>query len=190
VARAIVDGTTLPGDVEVDGERLARVGVRPPGRRGTATAGFVDLQVNGYAGVDFLHADGAGHAAAGRALAGIHLEGPFLAAERRGAHNPELLRPPDLELVADLIDRGLVTYVTLAPELAGGLDLVRLLVERGIVVALGHSNADAACAHAGFDAGATTVSHLFNAMPPMDHRGSRPGRRCPGTGRRDRAGDL
>jgi N-acetylglucosamine-6-phosphate deacetylase len=209
VARAIVDGTTLPGDVEVDGERLERVGVPPPGRRGTATAGFVDLQVNGYAGVDFLHADGAGYAAAGRALvaagvtthqptfitaapevhrravevvaglppdatapriAGIHLEGPFLASERRGAHNPELLRPPDLELAADLIDRGPVTYVTLAPELPGGLDLVRLLVGRGIVVALGHSNAEAACAHAGFDAGATTVTHLFNAMPPMDHR--------------------
>jgi N-acetylglucosamine-6-phosphate deacetylase len=106
----------------------------------------------------------------GARIAGIHMEGPFLAFDRRGAHNPDLLLPPDLELVADLIARGPVTYMTLAPELPDGTELVRELVARGVVVSLGHSDADAAAAHAGFDAGATTVTHLFNAMPPLRHR--------------------
>jgi N-acetylglucosamine-6-phosphate deacetylase len=209
VARAVVDGSIVRGDVEVDDGRVGRVGVHPAGRRGTAVAGFVDVQVNGYAGVDFLAADHDGYETAGRALvaagvttyqptfitappdvyrravevvaslpamlggpriSGIHLEGPFLAFERRGAHNPDLLRPPELDLVVDLIARGPVAYMTMAPELPGGTELVRQLVSRGVVVSLGHSDADTAAAHAGFDAGATTITHLFNAMPPLRHR--------------------
>jgi N-acetylglucosamine-6-phosphate deacetylase len=60
--------------------------------------------------------------------------------------------------------------VTLAPELRGSLDVVRALVEQGVVVSAGHSAATAGQAEAGFDAGIRMVTHLFNAMPPLDHR--------------------
>ncbi len=63
-----------------------------------------------------------------------------------------------------------MAQVTLAPELPGGLELIDLLCERGIVVSLGHSNATAAEAHEAFDRGARTVTHLFNAMRPFGHR--------------------
>ena len=68
VAAALVDGALVPGDVEVDGGAITAVGlVRPPGR-GVAAPGFVDLQVNGFAGVDFMHTDRAGYAQAGEAM--------------------------------------------------------------------------------------------------------------------------
>jgi N-acetylglucosamine-6-phosphate deacetylase len=93
-----------------------------------------------------------------------------LSPRRKGAHSPDLLVDPDPELMTTLLAAGPVTHVTLAPELPGALDLIRELRARGVVVALGHSDADAATAHAGFDAGATTVTHLFNAMAPFSHR--------------------
>ena len=196
VAAALVDGALLPGDVELDGGRIARVGVPGPGS-GIASPGFVDLQVNGFAGVDFMHADGEAHARAAAALLatgvtaylptlitapeadtlaaldalprgpeilGAHLEGPFLAPGRLGAHPPEHRRDPDPALLDRLLATDRVTHVTLAPELAGALDLVDTLTARGITVAAGHTDATAAEAHAGFDRGIRTVTHLFNAM--------------------------
>src|SRR5690606_41305012 len=65
---------------------------------------------------------------------------------------------------------GPLTYVTLAPELPGALELIPRLVEMGVVVAIGHSDADAATAHAAFNAGARAVTHLFNAQRPVHHR--------------------
>jgi N-acetylglucosamine-6-phosphate deacetylase len=105
-------------------------------------------------------------------LAGIHLEGPFLSAARRGAHDASLLVPPTVEALSRLVDAaaGSLRMVTLAPELPGGLDAVSWLVERGITVALGHSDCDAATATAAFDRGATVVTHLFNGMRPLHHR--------------------
>jgi N-acetylglucosamine-6-phosphate deacetylase len=103
---------------------------------------------------------------------GLHLEGPFLAPERRGAHDPDLIVPPSRELV----DRegwsrdGGVALVTLAPELPGAADLARTLVDRGVVVSAGHSSATAAQARAAIDAGVTWVTHLFNAMVGLHHR--------------------
>ena len=198
VAAALVDGALVPGDVEVDGDRIARVGLGGPGR-GIAAPGFVDLQVNGFAGVDLMHADREGHARAGAAMLatgvtaylptfvtapepevlaalhalpdgpeilGAHLEGPFLAPGRLGAHPPEWRRDPDPALLDRLLAGGRVTHVTLAPELPGALDLVDALIARGITVAAGHSDATAAEAHAGFDRGIRSVTHLFNAMRP------------------------
>jgi N-acetylglucosamine-6-phosphate deacetylase len=114
-------------------------------------------------------------AAAGRPFAvplGLHLEGPFLATDRRGAHPSSLLRPPDAGLVAAegwTRDAG-VAMVTLAPELPGALDVVHALAAAGIVVSAGHSSATAEQASAAIDAGTTWVTHLFNAMAPLHHR--------------------
>jgi N-acetylglucosamine-6-phosphate deacetylase len=105
-------------------------------------------------------------------LAGIHLEGPWLSGGHCGAHDPALLRAPDPAEVARLLDaaEGTVRMVTLAPELEGGLDAVRLLVERGVVAALGHSDATDAETRQALDAGVRVATHLFNAMRPIHHR--------------------
>jgi len=99
---------------------------------------------------------------------GVHLEGPFLAPAWAGAHDPAHLLPPDPALAAELCDAGPVTMMTVAPELPGGLELVRMLAARGVVVSLGHSDADAAAAHAAFGAGAPGRSR------PRSPRPSRP----------------
>jgi N-acetylglucosamine-6-phosphate deacetylase len=101
---------------------------------------------------------------------GLHFEGPYLAPERRGAHAPTHLRPPDREAAAGWSRDAGVAIVTLAPELPGALDLLRDLVERGVVVSLGHSSATATEASVAVDAGARWTTHLFNAMAPLHHR--------------------
>ena len=106
---------------------------------------------------------------------GLHLEGPFLSPEWPGAHDPEHLRPPDPALLDELLAPGQVTTVTLAPELDGALELVETLAARGVLVSCGHSDADAAQAHAAFDRGARAITHVHNA-----HRRWRP--RDPGLG--------
>ncbi|WP_371739942.1 N-acetylglucosamine-6-phosphate deacetylase [Frigoribacterium sp. VKM Ac-2836] len=105
-------------------------------------------------------------------LDGVHLEGPWLSSTRRGAHDPALLRSPEPAEVEALLDaaRGTVRLVTIAPELPGAVDAIRLLVDRGVVVALGHSDCTAAEAHAAADAGATVVTHVYNGMRPLHHR--------------------
>ncbi|WP_439565781.1 N-acetylglucosamine-6-phosphate deacetylase [Microcella sp.] len=105
-------------------------------------------------------------------IVGSHLEGPFLAIGRRGAHAPEFLREPDPQTIQGLIDagRGTIRQVTIAPELPGALDAVRQFADAGIVVAIGHTEADEHIARAAFDAGATLVTHVFNAMPGIHHR--------------------
>jgi len=101
---------------------------------------------------------------------GLHLEGPFLNPERKGAHVAAHLRLPDPELVGRWSQDTGVALVTLAPELPGALDLIRRLADRGVVVSLGHSSATADEATAGVDAGARWATHLFNTMPPLHHR--------------------
>ena len=110
--------------------------------------------------------------AADGVIAGIHLEGPFLGARRRGAHDPTLLRNPAPELLDLLIGaaRGSLRMVTLAPELAGGLAAIRRLRERGIVPAVGHTDASYAQTLEAVDAGAAVATHLFNGMRPLHHR--------------------
>ena len=103
-------------------------------------------------------------------VVGAHVEGPFLSPERLGTHPREHRRDPDLALLDRLLDAGRVTELTLAPELPGAEALIQRLLERGVVVSAGHTNATAAQAHAGFDLGVSTVSHLFNAMRPFRSR--------------------
>jgi N-acetylglucosamine-6-phosphate deacetylase len=105
-------------------------------------------------------------------IAGIHLEGPSLAATRCGAHEPSLLRPPDPAEFNRLItsSRGHIRMVTLAPELPGALDLVRSAADQGVIAAVGHTDGTAADVRAAFEAGARVATHLFNAMRPVHHR--------------------
>ncbi len=210
VAAALVDERVVPGDVRVEGGRVAAVGL-PPARSGLAAPGLVDLQVNGYVGVDLVHAGRLGWQEVARALArdgvaafvanlvtsplpatraaldvaaavveaprpgdarllGAALEGPYLSPRRAGVHRVEHLRSPDVGELAALVQRAPVVAITLAPELPGVLDVVRWAVARDWLVSLGHSDCSAEQAHAAIDAGARTVTHLFNAMAPVAAR--------------------
>ena len=104
---------------------------------------------------------------AGAVPLGLHLEGPMLAPTRRGAHPPHLLAAPTLELVAGWSRDAGILMVTMAPELPGAVEVVEHLAARGVVVCLGHTDANTAQAAAAVAAGATAVTHLGNAMPPM-----------------------
>jgi N-acetylglucosamine-6-phosphate deacetylase len=206
VAAAVVDGALLRGDVEIADGLVAAVGVGNGNGRGLAVPGLVDLQVNGFGGVDFATADLDGYRRAGEALLesgvtafqptlisapedeltaalgevprgaigprviGVHLEGPFLAPRRLGAHPVAARRDPDPALLDRLLAAGPVSEMTLAPELDGALELVDRLHERGVVVSCGHSDATAEEANRAFDRGVATVTHLFNAMRPFSHR--------------------
>jgi N-acetylglucosamine-6-phosphate deacetylase len=206
VRAALVDGQIVPGDVEVEEGLIAGYGLPSANGRGIASPGFVDLQVNGFGGVDFLDADTAAYARAGAALLesgvtaylptlitapedrllaalaeipeggrgprilGAHVEGPFISPRRLGTHPPAARRDPDLELAERLLAAGPVRLCTLAPELPDALELVDLLVSRGVTVSAGHTDATAEEANTAFDRGVGTVTHLFNAMRPFSHR--------------------
>lgn len=103
---------------------------------------------------------------------GSHLEGPFLSHGRRGAHDPALLRHPDQAAVESLLEAaaGTMRQVTLAPELTGALDAVRQFTAAGVIVAVGHTEADLELTREAFDAGARILTHAFNAMPGIHHR--------------------
>jgi N-acetylglucosamine-6-phosphate deacetylase len=209
VASAVIDGALVPGDMALDGDEIAAVGLSGNGS-GMAVPGFVDLQVNGYAGIDVLSAGADELLSMGEALLrdgvfayqptiitaaldavrqalgeihettcrttngatiiGAHLEGPFLSPARPGTHSVAHLRTPDLKLLDELLASGTVSMVTLAPELIGAVDLIEACHHRDVVVSLGHSAASAKDAKRGFEAGATAVTHLFNAMEPFSGR--------------------
>lgn len=207
VQAALVDGVVVAGDVDIDDGLITRIGVMPAGASGLAVPGLIDVQVNGFAGVDFATAEPEDYATAAAAMAatgvtsfqptlislpaadyvvalerlaatstpsarilGMHLEGPFLSPLWCGAHDPANMVDPDTALAARLIEAGPVTHMTIAPELPGALDVIEMLAARAITVAVGHSDADAVTANAAFDRGARSVTHLFNASRPWDHR--------------------
>lgn len=101
---------------------------------------------------------------------GLHLEGPFLNPDKKGAHNPAHLRPATTTGIEGWSPEASVRLVTLAPELPGALEAIAELVRRGVVVSTGHSTATFEQATAAFDAGARYATHLFNAMPALHHR--------------------
>ncbi|WP_217592078.1 N-acetylglucosamine-6-phosphate deacetylase [Cohnella sp. GbtcB17] len=108
----------------------------------------------------------------GAAIAGIHMEGPYLHPKRKGMQNEAYLRHPDLnELETILATTGdQLKMVTLAPELPGGLEMIERLVAKGIVVAVAHSDATYEQAKTAFAAGASHITHCFNGMRPIHHR--------------------
>ena len=108
--------------------------------------------------------------ASGAEVLGVHLEGPFINLEKRGAHAAAHVLRPDTELLAHLLDLGPVRMVTLAPELEGAGDLVALASNRGAVVSAGHSDVAFEPAYGALDGRVIGVTHLFNAMSAMHHR--------------------
>lgn len=105
-------------------------------------------------------------------ILGVHVEGPFINKQKKGAQSEATIRDPNLDQVRVYLAAApeRVKVMTLAPELPGGLDLVRLLTENGVIASLGHSAANYETALAAIEAGATHATHLFNAMPPLHHR--------------------
>lgn len=107
-----------------------------------------------------------------RGIAGLHLEGPHLSVARKGAHDANLIRPmtqDDLDLLIDAAKRLPNLMVTVAPENTTNAQ-IRAIADAGIIVSLGHTDADFATCMAAFEAGARCVTHLFNAMSPLTSR--------------------
>ncbi len=106
----------------------------------------------------------------GAEMLGVHLEGPFISPEKRGAHPQAFVVPPDPRLLEEWMDLCPVRMVTLAPELEGAENLIRFANGRGVVVSAGHSEASFEAAYAAFDHKVAGLTHLFNAMSPIHHR--------------------
>lgn len=108
----------------------------------------------------------------GAELVGIHLEGPFLSAEKKGAQNGDFLHAPDIAMFRRLQQaaEGAVKLVTVAPEEPGGTDFIRDVAAEGITVSIGHTAADYETTSRAYRAGASHATHLYNGMPPHHHR--------------------
>src|ERR671913_1567440 len=111
-----------------------------------------------------------GAIARGACVLGAHLEGPFLAPERKGAHDPANLRSVDLGFLRELLRSEKVKLMTLAPELPKSLEGIELLLEEGAVASAGHTEATYEKVMRAADAGLRLGTHLYNAMRPLAHR--------------------
>jgi N-acetylglucosamine-6-phosphate deacetylase len=159
-----MDITTNPDTIWQVGERLTCFGVTsflptiisaPPEVIRKAQAVLHQGPPDGYRGARVI---------------GLHLEGPFINPEKRGAHNPVYINLPKPEDYNHWSPASDVRLVTLAPELPGALTAVQTLSKHGVIVSAGHSQADLNQSQAGFEAGILYGTHLFNAMPPFNHR--------------------
>ena len=105
-------------------------------------------------------------------IAGIHLEGPYICAAKRGAQPAEFVRPPNAEEFAHWLKLGwgMIRKITIAPEIAGAEEVIKLACSKNITVSLGHTNATAAEAETAIDWGVTSATHVFNAMTGLHHR--------------------
>ena len=175
-----IDGAR-PGRLVLAGDLIAAVEEDPSaGDEPFIFPGFVDLQVYEPAGIAatgvtaYLQAAQEPLETSDPLCLGLHLEGPFLNPEAAGAIPVEALRDVDLGLLARWLARGDVRLVTVAPELEGAFDAVRLIVETGAVAGLGHTTANCATVSAAIDAGARFATHVWNAMAPVQARSTGP----------------
>jgi len=126
------------------------------------------------AGIECAHAAAvaAGSVEDGATLLGLNFEGPFVSPDRRGALPPEWLTEPDLRMLGRLLAAGAgsVRLMTVAPELPGASAVIGALRDAGVRVSVGHTDAKYEQAKAAFEAGASHVTHAFNAMRPLHHR--------------------
>ena len=140
----------------------------------TTVTAPVDTTLRSLSGIakEIAKARDNGHAGSEARILGIHFEGPFISPHRRGVHPADLILPPDTELFDRMYDaaEGHARLMTIAPEMPGAIELAKHAISRGVHISLGHSNATVAEARAGFDAGAVSATHTFNAMRPFDHR--------------------
>lgn len=102
---------------------------------------------------------------------GLHLEGPYLNAKRRGAHVAAFIKKAAFDEVKALLEEadGVIKFMTIAPELQDD-EVIQLLLDHGVVLSIGHSDATFEQATAAYNKGITTTTHLFNAMPSIHHR--------------------
>ncbi|MHC4325578.1 MAG: N-acetylglucosamine-6-phosphate deacetylase [Planctomycetota bacterium] len=123
-----------------------------------------------------LAAEYAGRDLGGANLLGIHLEGPFISLEKKGMILPDCICLPSEQILNEIqrITEGHLSMMTIAPELPESPEVIRSLTESGSIASFGHSNADYEQTLAGFDAGISHVTHLFNAMPSIHHRSPGP----------------
>ena len=140
-------------------------------RRNGTTTMLASLVTAPLADLEARAAMLAGLAAEG-VIAGLHLEGPFLAAARCGAQDPRHMIAPDAAAFDRLLAMaaGWLRVITLAPELPGAADLITSAVQAGVIAAVGHTDATADVTAAAVDAGASHATHLFNGMRPLHHR--------------------
>lgn len=105
-------------------------------------------------------------------VAGITMEGPFFSEKKKGAQNAAYLKKPDIKLFTRLQETagGMIRVACVAPELPGAIEYIKEVKKTGVTVSAAHTEADYDQAAAGFEAGGSHVTHLFNAMPPFLHR--------------------
>lgn len=176
------DATLVPGFVDLhvhggaggshdDGADGIRAAVALHRRHGT-TRSVLSLVANPVPDLVRSLGDIRAAMAADPTVLGAHLEGPFLSPHAAGAHAHEHLVDPTPARIEALLAAGdgVLRQVTIAPELDGSLDAIRRLVDAGVVAAVGHTTCSGDVARAAFDAGATVLTHAFNAMPGIHHR--------------------
>jgi N-acetylglucosamine-6-phosphate deacetylase len=215
---SVEDGRAL--EVRVSGAAVDQIKeIEDPGSLPYLSPGLFDIQVNGYAGVDYgydelsgedvertvyaLAASGTTHHHAtiitnppevieerlkifrraaedpvvGEALAGVHLEGPFISPEDgpRGAHDPRFVQPPDFGLFTQWYETsgGMIRMITVAPEVEGAIEFIEKVSALGVVCAIGHTAADGQTISRAVDAGARLSTHLGNgshaSLPRLDN---------------------
>jgi N-acetylglucosamine-6-phosphate deacetylase len=156
-------------DVGTDARALEALGRELPK---TGVTSFlptaISWPVERYA--DFVDAIRKASNSPGAIILGTHIEGPFLSPARKGAHDPTNLRPVDLELTERLVDSGVVRVMTLAPELPGAKEAIRILLNGGVVPSAGHTEAGYEEMLRAIDAGLPMGTHLYNAMSSFEHR--------------------
>src|SRR5829696_3162860 len=139
----------------------------------TGTTSYLPTVISSPEGLyeEALPAIGAAHSSSpGAEVLGVHLEGPFINLDKKGAHAAAHVLRPDTELLGRLLDLGPVRMITLAPELEGAGSLMSLATRRGVVVSAGHSDIAFEPAYGVLDGQVSGVTHLFNAMSAMHHR--------------------
>lgn len=177
----MVSGLICPGfiDLQINGAFGIDVGPDENGLRELATrlpqtgiTAFLPTAISwpGERYEVFLEALQKASSARGARILGAHIEGPFLSPERKGAHDPENLRPVDLGLLKDILGAGLVSVMTVAPEIEDAGKAADLLRENGTVASIGHTNAAYEQVLHAINAGFSKATHLYNAMSPFEHR--------------------
>jgi N-acetylglucosamine-6-phosphate deacetylase len=138
----------------------------------TAPIDVICQSVEGIAHYIRKHEQQGEDARFGAEILGVHLEGPFLSKAQRGVHPPDCLAKPSREVFDRFVEAadGLLRMITMAPELPGGLEVVKHAVEAGVLVGMGHTNATYEEATAAIRAGARHAIHTYNAMRPFTHR--------------------
>ena len=178
----MVEGLICPGfidlqingafgiDVGPDDVGLEELATRLPQ---TGTTAFLPTAISWPSERYVALLEALGKASSGRGgaqILGAHIEGPFLSPERKGAHDPENLRPIDLGLLKDILGAGPVAVMTVAPELDGAEKAAELLCDSKVVASVGHTNATYEEISRAVDAGFSKATHLYNTMSPFEHR--------------------